>query len=238
MDDLLKEFLQEATGRIDATSVELLRFEKDQADPALVASLLRRIHPAAGAEAPSSLPQDSHLTTLPEHVGRKRAPAAIAQSRPFTTKVRGETIGVRVDCVETIHLVNLTYAPPAPCEVAGLANLGGRLLSALYLDRYLWPDEATARAHGLAADIEHGDEEYAQLVEQTEDVVACNEHGRIPCPGHIDPYASELMAGCYRYNDGFPSILDIEPMLRRVGKSSEASLRDGRSSNFNKGASL
>ncbi|WP_442754561.1 chemotaxis protein CheW [Methylocystis sp. JAN1] len=230
MDDLLKEFLQEATERIDATSVELLRFEKDQADPALVASLLRRIHPAAGAEAPSSLPQDSHLTTLPEHVGRKRAPAAIAQSRHFATKVRGETIGVRVDCVETIHLVNLTYAPPAPCEVAGLANLGGRLLSALYLDRYLWPDEATARAHGLAADIEHGDEEYAQLVEETEDVVACKEHGR-------DPYASELMAGCYRYNDGFPSILEIDAMLRRVGKSSEASLRDGRSSNFNKGAS-
>jgi purine-binding chemotaxis protein CheW len=169
---------------------------------------------------------------------RKRAPAAVAQSRHFTIKVRGQTIGIPVDCVKTIfHLDNLTRVPLAPREVAGLTNLRGRIVTALYLDRCLWPDEATTGERGLAVGIEHGGEEYALMVDETEDVVACNEDDRIPCPGHIDPRLSEIIAGCYRYDDGFLSILDIDAMLRRVGKSSEASPRGATSRNSNGGAS-
>lgn len=169
---------------------------------------------------------------------RRRAAAAVEQSRHFTIKVRGQTIGIPVGCVKTIfHLDNLTRVPLAPREVAGLTNLRGRIVTALYLDRCLWLDDATTGANGLAVGIEHGGEEYALLVEETEDVVVCDEHDRIPCPGHIDPRLSELMAGCYRYDDGFLSILDVGAMLRRVGRSSEASLRVGRSGRSNRGAS-
>lgn len=168
---------------------------------------------------------------------RKRASAAVAQSRHFTIKVRGQTIGIPVDCVKTVfHLENLTRVPLAPREVAGLTNLRGRIVTALYLERCLWLDATNDDAHRLAVGIEHGGEEYALLVDETEDVVASNEADRIACPGHIDPRLSELMASCYRCDDGFLSILDVDAMLRRVAKSSEAALRNAMPVNSSIGA--
>jgi len=171
---------------------------------------------------------------------RKRASTAAAlQSRHFTIKVRGQTIGLPVDCVKTIfHVENLTPVPLAPREVAGLANLRGRIVTALHLDRCLWLGEAapSQKKEGLAVGIEHGGEEYALLVDETDDVVVTDESDCIGCPAHIDPRLAELLAGCYRHDGGFLSILDIGAVLRRVSKLSEASLREGRSANTNRGA--
>ncbi len=167
---------------------------------------------------------------------RKRAAAVAEQSRFFTIKVRGQTIGLPVDLVKTIfHLDNLTTVPLAPPEVAGLTNLRGRIVTALHLDRCLWLEKGTEENRTLAVGIEHNGEEYALLVDHTEDVVATNDSDRISCPAHIDPRLAELVDGCYRHNDGFLSILDIGAVLRRVGKLSEAALREGRQSNFNRG---
>ena len=168
---------------------------------------------------------------------RKRATAAVSQSRYFTIKVRGQTIGLPVDVVKTVfYLDNLTTVPLAPREVAGLVNLRGRIVTALHLDRCLWLGESSQETRTLAVGIEHNGEDYALLVDETEDVVTTNETDRIGCPAHIDPRLAELMAGCYRHNDGFLSILDIGAVLRRVARLSEATLREGRQGNSNRGA--
>lgn len=167
----------------------------------------------------------------------RAAPVAGAQSRHFTIQVRGQTIGIPVDCVKTIfHVDNLTAVPLAPREVAGLANLRGRIVTALHLDRCLWLGESVTEKSTLAVGIEFHGEEYALLVDATDDVVVCDETDRISCPSHIDPRLAELMAGCYRYGDGFLSILDIGAVLRRVSKLSEASLREAKPANPNRGA--
>lgn len=73
MDDLLKEFLIEATEHIDAASVELLRFEKEQADPGLIASLFRHIHTIKGSSGFLSLPRVGRLTHATENlIGKLR----------------------------------------------------------------------------------------------------------------------------------------------------------------------
>lgn len=169
---------------------------------------------------------------------RKRAaPTAAQQIRHFTIKVRGQTIGLPVDCVKTVFYIdNLTRVPLAPSEVAGLANLRGRIVTALHLDRCLWQGEAAGVGDGLAVGIEHNGEEYALLVDATDDVVVTDESDRINCPAHIDPRLAELMAGCYRHDGGFLSILDIDAVLRRVSRRSEATLREGRSANSIRGA--
>lgn len=159
---------------------------------------------------------------------RKRAVAAVALSRHFMIKVRGQTIGLPVDCVKTIfHVDNLTPVPLAPPEVAGLVNLRGRIVTALHLDRCLWRGEAGGGTRGLAVGIERNGEEYALLVDETEDVVATSESDRIGCPAHIDPRLAELIAGCYRLDEGFLSILDIDAVLRRVGRADDSAVREG-----------
>lgn len=169
---------------------------------------------------------------------RKRAgPTAVVHSRHFTIKVRGQTIGLPVDCVKTIfHVDNLTTVPLAPREVAGLVNLRGRIVTALHLDRCLWLGEVVGENKGLAVGIEQNGEEYALLVDATDDVVVTDEADRISCPAHIDPRLAELMAGCYRHDGGFLSILDISAVLRRVSKLSEAALRETKPANANRGA--
>lgn len=68
MDDLLKEFLIEATEHIDAASMELLHFEKGHADDALIASLFRHIHTIKGSSGFLSLPRVGRLAHASENL--------------------------------------------------------------------------------------------------------------------------------------------------------------------------
>jgi purine-binding chemotaxis protein CheW len=162
------------------------------------------------------------------YCGRRPA-AALAQSRHFIIKVRGHTIGLPVECVKTVFYVdNLTPVPLAPREVAGLTNLRGRIVTVLHLDRCLQFDEASVNSNNLAVGVEHDGEEYALLIDETEDVVVTKLSDLISCPAHIDPRLAEILAGYYRHHDGFLSVLDVEALLRRVSAPSEAPLRDRR----------
>jgi purine-binding chemotaxis protein CheW len=169
---------------------------------------------------------------------RQRAPTHLAaQSRHFTIKVSGQTIGLPVGCVKTIfHIERLTPVPLAPSEIAGLANLRGRIVTALHLDRCLRIEQANHAPSRLAVVVEHNDEDYALLVDQTGDVIVSNETDRIICPAHVDQRLSELLAACYRYEDGFLSILDVGALIRRLSRQSDTSLREGISRTPAKGA--
>lgn len=169
---------------------------------------------------------------------RQRARTHIAaQRRHFTIKVSAQTIGLPVDCVKTIfHVEKLTPVPLAPREIAGLANLRGRIVTALHLDRCLRIEQAKREPSRLAVVVEHNDEDYALLVDDTGDVVVSNECDRITCPAHVDQRLSELLAACYRYEDGFLSILDVGALIRRLSRQSDTSLREGVSRTPAKGA--
>ncbi len=168
--------------------------------------------------------------------------AVVAPGRHFIIRVRGETIGLPVECVKTVFYVdNLTPMPLAPREVAGLTNLRGRIVTVLHLDRCLWRDEVSVNSNRLAVGIERDGEEYALLVDDTEDVVVMNGSDLIACPAYIDPRLTEILAGCYRLDEGFLSVLDIEALLRRVLALNEAPTRDKRkttSNSNNRGARL
>lgn len=159
---------------------------------------------------------------------RQRATAKpVTERRYFTIRLRGQTVGLPVECVKTIIYVdNLTHVPLAPREVAGLVNLRGRIVTALHLARCLWLDDAETGGAGLAVSIEQNGEEYALLVDATDDVVAVDEADRISRPAHIDPRLSELIAGCYRRDGYFLSILDIDAVLRRVSRSGGNAMRE------------
>lgn len=149
------------------------------------------------------------------------------QKRNFTIKVRGQSLGVPVDCVKTIfHLDSLTPVPLAPREVAGLANLRGRIVTALHLDRCLKIEDGERSSTTLAVGIEHHGERYALLIDETGDVVTCDDDDKIACPTHVGAQFAEATNACYRSDDGFLPILDIDALVKRLSKQNDAAGRE------------
>ncbi len=173
-----------------------------------------------------------------EDYGFGRRSSSDADTRHFKIRLRGQTIGIPVECVKTVfHVDNVTTVPLAPPEVAGLANLRGRVVTLLHLDRCLRLDETVdERLERLAVGVEHNGEEYAFLIDETDDVIAIGEDARIDCPAHVDPALRKLLSGCYRVECEFLTILDVGALLRRVVKSSEQLLRKSRRGESGKGA--
>lgn len=159
---------------------------------------------------------------------RQRSPThVVALNRNFTIKVRSQIIGLPVDRVKMVfHIEKLTAVPLAPREIAGLANLRGRIVTALHLDRCLRIDQNRPQSGKIAVVVDHNGEDYALLVDETGDVVISAEGDAITRPAHIDQRISELLAACYRYEDGILSILDIGALIRRVSRKSEESPHD------------
>ncbi len=171
---------------------------------------------------------------------RQNSPArADKQSRNFTIKVRSQTFGLPVDCVKTIfHVERLTPVPLAPREVAGLANLRGRIVTALHLDRCLKIDDNERTATTLAVGIEHNCERYALLIDETGDVVTCDESDRIACPTHVALQFTEATNACYRLGESFLPILDIDALIKRMSKPGDANCRDANPREATRGVDL
>ncbi|WP_159728649.1 chemotaxis protein CheW [Methylosinus sp. Ce-a6] len=179
--------------------------------------------------------------TKPQHdrsaQGRFEAPGA--QTRNFTIKVRGQTFGLPVECVKTIfHIDQVTPVPLAPREIAGVANLRGRIVTALRLDRCLDIDDGGVSDSALAVCIEHNGERYALLIDDTGDVVTCDDDDRIACPTHVGLQFIETTNACYRLGDDFLPILDIDALLRRLSKSSDSGGRETVSRDVSRGGEI
>ncbi len=167
------------------------------------------------------------------HRPQVRIGAAVSH---FTVRTKSQIVGLPVHCVKTVfHLDRLTPVPLAPPQVAGLANLRGRIVTALYLDKCLRTDHAAPSAALLAVGVTHNGDDYALLVDDTGDVIVSEEQDRVSCPAHLDAHLAELMAAFYRYAGGFLSILDIAALIKRVSQQSESAYRSGESGNSKRG---
>ena len=61
-----------------------------------------------------------------------------AAASHFTVRIKSQIVGLPVHRVKTVFYIDrLTPVPLAPPEVAGLANLRGRIVTALHLDKCL-----------------------------------------------------------------------------------------------------
>lgn len=171
---------------------------------------------------------------------RRQAPSAPPkQSRNFTITVRSQTFGLPVECVKTIfHVDKITPVPLAPREIAGLANLRGRIVTAVHLDRCLKIDDRERVGTTLAVGIEHHGEKYALLIDETGDVVTCDESDRIACPTHVGQHFIEAANACYRLGESFLPILDIDALVKRMSRQSDAGAREAGQREATRGVEL
>lgn len=160
-----------------------------------------------------------------DHAYAPQSTSIVPERCYFKIRLRGQAIGLPVECVKTVfHVDRLTPVPLAPKEVAGLVNLRGRIVTVLHLDRCLWLDEAGDMVGDrLAVGVENDGEDYALLIDATDDVVTIGDDAHMDCPAHIDRRLRDLLSGCYRADRHFLSILDVGALLRRVNRSSEQS---------------
>jgi purine-binding chemotaxis protein CheW len=166
---------------------------------------------------------------------RPHARGGAAESH-FTVRIKSQIVGLPVHRVKTVFYIDrLTPVPLAPPEVAGLANLRGRIVTALHLDKCLRIDSGEPSSALLAVGITHNGDDYALLVDDTGDVIVSEEQDRVACPAHLDPHLAELMAAFYRHEGGFLSIVDVAALIKRVSQQGEPAYRTGESGNFKQG---
>ncbi len=155
----------------------------------------------------------------------------------FTIRVKDRVVGLPVDCVKTVfHFDKLTPVPLAPREIAGLANLRGRIVTALHLDRCLRIDKGAPSSNPVAVGVCHNGEDYALLVDDMGDVIVSDEADRVEAPSHAEGHMMTLMSGCFRYDQGFLSIIDVGALIRSVALQSETANGPGISKKSARGA--
>ena len=80
MDDLLLEFLTETNEHLETVDVEMVRFEQDPNNEAILSNIFRLVHTIKGTCGFLGLPRSRRLPTLP-----KRSWAKFRDGMPVTT---------------------------------------------------------------------------------------------------------------------------------------------------------
>lgn len=105
----------------------------------------------------------------------------------------------------------LNHVPLAPCEVAGVLNLRGRIVTAIDMRRRLGlPPQDSAR---MSVIVERQGELYALLVDDVGDVLWFDEVEREAPPVTLSESWRAVCAGLFRLEDALLLVLDIEAAL-------------------------
>ena len=130
------------------------------------------------------------MSALPELTRKSSSARESAPPPPergiFVVVAGGERLALPVECVHTIFRVSrITPVPGGPAEVAGLANLRGKIVTVVSLRVRLGMPRAAVSGPALAIGIEHHGESIALLVDDVGDVISVSEAERVAAPPHL-----------------------------------------------------
>jgi purine-binding chemotaxis protein CheW len=132
------------------------------------------------------------------------------QSRCFTVVTEGRTFGLPVESIQTVfEMVALTPVPLAPCEILGLVNLRGKIVTAISLRRRLHGDPTRRETSNLAIGMEHRGESFALVVDEVGDVITLDLGTQIPVPSHLGAERIKISA-VHRLESLILPLLDLD----------------------------
>ena len=141
-------------------------------------------------------------------------PAVVKPHSIFTVSAAGEKLGLPVACVQTIFRISrITPIPLGPPEVVGLANLRGKIVTAVSLRRRLGLPDSVTHEGAVAIGIEHRGESFALLVDEVGDVTSVEEASRISAPATLSPARLAVTTAVFRLENGILSVLDMDAIL-------------------------
>jgi purine-binding chemotaxis protein CheW len=137
----------------------------------------------------------------------------------FVTVVTGgQLFGLRLERVRDVFVPRgLSQVPLAPPEVAGLLNLRGRIVTAIYLRRRLGLPPRDDGGAPVAVGIEERGELYGLIVDRVGDVLRLKRSSYEPNPVNLDQRWAKVCAGVHRLDHGLMVVLDVDKVLDLSG---------------------
>jgi purine-binding chemotaxis protein CheW len=152
----------------------------------------------------------------PQHNVPGQTEASDVSSAYVTLTLAGQVCGVPVSAVRDILAEQpITRIPLAPPEIAGSLNLRGRIVTSIDLRLRLGLPEADPGTPRMSVVAERGNELYALLVDQVQEVLALPADRIERPPTTLSARWAEHCTGVCRMDDGLVVLLDparlIEP---------------------------
>ncbi|MGE3645923.1 MAG: chemotaxis protein CheW [Beijerinckiaceae bacterium] len=132
----------------------------------------------------------------------------------FTIEIAGNWFGIPIDKVRTVFRANsITPVPMAPKAVAGLVNVRGQVLTAIYLATYLGLKQKSQNGTFLLVGVEHRDENFGFIIDAAGNILDIDETDRVLIPGSQSEYRHILPLPTYQVGDMLLPLLDIDTVL-------------------------
>ncbi len=147
-------------------------------------------------------------------------PVGAFESLDYVTVMIGEQIlGLPIGRVHDVFITNrITLVPRAPCEIVGLLNLRGRIVTAICLRKRLGRpvnlrQDREGKTELVAVGIDHGGEAYALIVDAVGEVMRLDQSTFESSPVHLDRNWAALATGVHRLEDRLLVVLDVDAIL-------------------------
>jgi purine-binding chemotaxis protein CheW len=130
----------------------------------------------------------------------------------FTTA--GQLFGLPIERVQDVFKPSrMTRVPLAGPEIAGVLNLRGRIVTAIYLCHRLDLPSRADGAQPMAIGIESGTESFGLLVDTVGEVLKLADGEREQNPINLDRKLARVSAGVFRLDGQLLVVLDVDRVL-------------------------
>src|SRR5450759_3289287 len=131
-----------------------------------------------------------------------------------TAVIGGQLFGLPILRVQDVFLPErVTRVPLAPPEIAGVLNLGGRLVTLIDMRDRLGLDKRQDDGPAMAIGVESRGESYGLLIDSVGEVLKLDDDTREANPINLDPRLARVSAGIHRLEGQLLMVVDVERVL-------------------------
>lgn len=141
--------------------------------------------------------------------------AEAGEVRLFTFFIAGERFALPVSRVQTVfRFERVTPIPFAPPAIFGLANLRGKIVTAVSLRARLGLEPERSLTGRYAICVDRGAESFGLSVDEVGDVLRIPADSQMATPAHVVPARSALTVCIYPLAAGILPMLDVDAILK------------------------
>ncbi len=137
------------------------------------------------------------------------------ESNDFVTvRLDGQLLGVPVLAVhDVLSAQKITPIPLAPCSIAGVLNLRGRIVTAVDLRERLGLPRREEGAKSMSVVVENNGEPYSLLIDDVGEVLSLPVENLERNPVTLEARWQEVSSGIYRLDSELLVVVDVDRLL-------------------------